>query len=335
MKIKPLQACKFSMPNETKGLGLTQWKGASSYERVVYYNPEPTQSKQGKSDRSHEETGSCPLYHYPAMRGHSFLIEHRLPGIEASMTPQYPAEHYHSRSLIKSVIPKLLSTNQKVRILELGAGTGLATDEIRTKFAEEIKSGKLKVYSTGLVKRAAQQLRGEFRFSKLHKNDLNWRSIKELSDFPEFHLIYETFGEVNYSANRLNSLEDYLILICKKLMPGGFASISSINYDLIDEATLKFGLKLSNDQIDKVMNNQLSINTDMHDREEKMQYFNQAINEIFTSVENSLAKEGINVRIYLNKTDKYCCLEIQKAPYPFKPSNLFEWAFQKKIFHFK
>lgn len=302
MKV-PLSIRRFSSPGEIKTLAKS-WKAGSSFDR--------------------------PSYWYPAGRALSYVKKHPMIGIDANLTNQDPAQHFHSRSLINNVIPELLATNKKIKILELGAGTCLATDEIRNKFSNEIESGKLKVYSTGLVKRTAQQQRVKFDLKQLHQNDLKWRSIKQLSDFPEFHLIYETFGELKYSANRLSSLKEYLTLICKKLMPGGFASIGRINADLIDEATLKFGLKLSDEEIDNIMNDNPMIYTKMYDREEKTQYLFKALNEVFSSIEESLIKEGINTKLYINEAHN---IEIQKAPYPFKPINLFEWASQKKFFN--
>lgn len=305
MDIPLSQRKRFSTPSEIKAQAKT-WESGSSYD--------------------------LPSYWYPAGRAHTYVTKHPMIGIDANLIDQYPAQHYHSRSLIDSVIPKLLATNKKVKILELGAGTCLATDEIKNKFPDEVKFGKLKVYSTGLVKRTAQQQRANFKLEQLHRNDLKWRSVKQLSDFPEFHLIYETFGELKYSANSLKSLKEYLTLICKKLMPGGFASIARINENLIDEATLKFGHNLSDEEIDKRMRNQSpQINVNMFDKEELFQYLFKALNEVFTSIEESFAMEGIKVRLYINEAHN---IEIQKAPYPFKPLNLFEWASQKKFLWF-
>ncbi len=238
------------------------------------------------------------------------------------VNPTDIAEDYHHRSLI-TVVRELLSKHKQIKILELGAGAGLAAEEIKTTFSDAVQSKKLKVFSTGIKKGIAEETRKNLGLKKLHSNDLRWRSIKELSDYPEFHLIYETFGELHYSAQRLAELEKSLILICKKLMPGGFASISTLHPDLLGEAILKYGLKrnvITQESIDNLFKGTISL----YDRDEQNAYLEKALNEIFVPITKLFAEQGINIKISLKKAKRTSCIEIQKAPFLFKSSSLFD-----------
>lgn len=233
------------------------------------------------------------------------------------------AGDYHHRSLIE-VVQKLLSKHDQIKILELGAGAGLTTDEIKATFPDDVKSKKLKVFSTGIKKGIAKETRQNLGLKKLHCNDLRWRSIKELSDYPEFHLIYETYGELHYSAQRLAELEKSLILICKKLMPGGFASISTLHPNLLGEAILKYSPVFRRNIItQELIDNFLKGTISLYDRDEQNAYLKKALNEIFNSITKLFAEQGINIRISL-KEAKRSCIEIQKAPFLFKSSSLFD-----------
>ncbi len=141
----------------------------------------------------------------------------------------------HGISFIKEVIPDLISkkkNGEKVKILDLGAGAAFFTDEIRKEFGD-----KVEVFSTGLRKRKAKDFRAMYlpeEDRQLHPNDLKWRSVLQLSDFEEFDLIVDTFGELNYTTEPIeyNSsmaearITEYLTAVIKKLKPGGLASIA-------------------------------------------------------------------------------------------------------------
>lgn len=142
----------------------------------------------------------------------------------------------HGVSIIEEVIPELLGNKkngEQVRILDVGAGAGFFTDEIRRTFGN-----KVKVFSTGLSKEDAQRFRDthlDTSNSKLHNNDLKWKSIVELSDFEEFDLILDSFGEFTYMLEGVvgddqevfKRIEDYFRIIARKLNRGGVAYIAS------------------------------------------------------------------------------------------------------------
>jgi len=145
----------------------------------------------------------------------------------------------HGVSFIKDVIPKLIAgkkKGEKVKILDIGAGAAFFADEIREAFPDQVR-----VFSTGLSKKIAKDYRKKNKLKenqKLHPDDLKWRSILELSNFEEFDLIIDTFGEYNYGISESftkNAAEgraaSYLTAVIKKLKPGGQASlVSNFNY---------------------------------------------------------------------------------------------------------
>lgn len=135
----------------------------------------------------------------------------------------------HQVSFIQEVIPKLrkeLPKGKNLKILDVGAGTALFSDQLRKELED------VKVYSTGLSKQAANAHRKEKGYFKMHPDDLKWRSILELSDFEEFDLIIDTFGELGYALwgketeEAISILKRYLMAVIRKLNPGGFASIT-------------------------------------------------------------------------------------------------------------
>ena len=153
-------------------------------------------------------------------------------------------EKLHCESILGSVIPRLLkklSPGQKLKILDNGAGAAIFTDQIRAKFGDRVD-----VYSTGLSKQAASEYRKQNDLPKLHKNDLKWRSIQELSDYPEFGLIIDTYGEAFYRVfdkadwsddekiylNQDHQTEFYRHIeqIIKKLLPGGYATLYPVDF---------------------------------------------------------------------------------------------------------
>ena len=204
------------------------------------------------------ESDDTQGYFYPAAR-----LEGVITGKETDRT----LETYHDRSLLQDIAKKIemlrsQGDQRKVKILDAGAGAGLFTEQIRKKFGKDVD-----VFSTGIRKKAAKILRksliegsnedyhlpeGISIESRLHKNDLKWRSVAELSDYPEFDFIFDTGGEFIYvsdtesapisgmdmgqiysamaeqEAYRGRSWE-YLQIVCKKLLPGGEASLGFIS----------------------------------------------------------------------------------------------------------
>ena len=150
----------------------------------------------------------------------------------------------HDVSILEEVIPEIISRKkegEKVKILDLGGGVGDFANQIRQKFGDRVK-----VFTTGLKKKTAKEFKKE-RFKESHRNpngkvlnslpiglhpdDLKWRSILELSDYPEFDLIIDTFGEHRYSIPTSDSYRyflviDYLKSIAKKLNEKGQAYIT-------------------------------------------------------------------------------------------------------------
>lgn len=134
----------------------------------------------------------------------------------------------HGESFINEVIPRLIGENpdRKIKILDIGGGMALFAKQIRDTFGD-----KVEVFTTGLRKKPAKMERlniGEQ--SKLDKNDLKWRSILELHDFPEFDLMVDTVGESMYSLfaredATTDDVEKYFNAVAAKLMPGGHASV--------------------------------------------------------------------------------------------------------------
>lgn len=144
-------------------------------------------------------------------------------------------DNIHEISFIKKIIPGLIARKrpgEKVRILDIGTGTGTFPEEIRKTFGDRVD-----VFSTGLSKRTVKDyLKQQIPETKkrFHPNDFKWRSILELSDFEEFDLIVDTYGELfisvlkqryEYTAEAFERLSSYLGAIVKKLKPGGLASI--------------------------------------------------------------------------------------------------------------
>jgi len=155
----------------------------------------------------------------------------------------------HAQSFIQYIENRLADSQfkeRKFRILDLGGGGGVYADQLKEVFGD-----KIEVFTTGLAKQPARDLRRE-RFegglvesSKLPHNYLKWRSIMELSHEDddgrpkkEFDLIINTWGEFPYgfSANtdlfgkpdkkkRERWLRSFLGMVVAKLRVDGLASI--------------------------------------------------------------------------------------------------------------
>lgn len=141
---------------------------------------------------------------------------------------------------IRDIIPKMLERKRTqgekeyANILDVGGGIGLYAQQIRDNFGPE----KVRVYTTGLRKRLAKKVR-EKRGGRLDKDDLRWRSILQLRDFPEFDLILDTWGEFYYTDDK--NKQKYLDAVIKKLLPNGFACIAPIDLDVsAQERVTKF-----------------------------------------------------------------------------------------------
>lgn len=151
-------------------------------------------------------------------------------------------QELHGESFIQKVIPAMiekLEVGRKLKILDVGAGAALYTDQIRQTFGERVK-----VFSTGISKQATRKVRKLDGHPRLNKNDLKWRSIEQLSAFPEFHLIIDTFGEQAYRTNQpydanwvsnhknLEKLFLYVRQVVAKLASPGYASLAPIKFNL-------------------------------------------------------------------------------------------------------
>lgn len=131
-------------------------------------------------------------------------------------------ERLHHEQFVSETIPLLIKDNpgRKIKILDVGGGVGMFAQQIRDTFGSQVE-----VFTTGLRKKSAIKQREQIGItSKLHPNDLKWRSVLQLHNFPEFDLIIDTFGEVMYGVDDSKKFKSYLFAIVQKLLPGGHAS---------------------------------------------------------------------------------------------------------------
>ena len=213
-----------------------------AYARYYGYGfpePPPTSTVDDWQQTAREwEKSPKDGYVYPAIRR-----EKETPG-------RRPLETYHNESLIgvlHTMLDKKTSTHPEhktqLKVLDVGGGAGIYAEQIRKEFGEQVR-----VYTTGLKKQAARLSRHGLRAGTLshftlpkgveidpepHRDDLKWRSILQLHDFPEFDLIVDTAGEFAYSVNDndkiYDTIENYLTAVIHKLVSGGYASISFIS----------------------------------------------------------------------------------------------------------
>lgn len=131
---------------------------------------------------------------------------------------KFDIEHLHGVSFLQQTIPLLIERkqdqNQPVRILDVGGGEGFFAQQIRETFPDGVS-----VHTTGLRKKLA----GERR--ELHKDDLKWRSVLQLTEYPEFDLVLDTYGEATYGPVNKQESEAYVHAIVSKLQPGGVVSM--------------------------------------------------------------------------------------------------------------
>ncbi|EKD43116.1 MAG: hypothetical protein ACD_72C00449G0001 [uncultured bacterium] len=165
-----------------------------------------------KEAATESESSANPdnIYGYPANR-----VDTPESGFEIT--------ELHDEDFIKETIPSLIASNpnRKVKILDVGGGSARFAQQIRDAFGD-----KVEVFTTGLSKGAAKLERK----TKLHKNDLKWRSVLQLTDFPEFDLIVDTFGEYG----NINDQLVYLSAVSSKLIAGGHASVVGFNFAIDD-----------------------------------------------------------------------------------------------------
>ncbi len=206
---------RFVDAEEIKGLG-ENWSSQAKID-------EPARKYKATIFRSPKEKDGF-LYGYNAYRQEE----------SKSAVAGERIEDLHGESIIKEVIPRLLGDmkpGQKLKILDNGGGAGLFADQIREIFGDRVE-----VYSTGLSKQSAREYRKEKKLSKLHENDLKWRSIQELSDYPEFGLIIDTYGEQYYRSDQhmeepnLKEFYKHVEQVVKKLLPGGYATLAPVSF---------------------------------------------------------------------------------------------------------
>ncbi len=119
--------------------------------------------------------------------------------------------------------------------MDTGAGVGKYTDQLRSIFENNDFGIKFEVLSTGLSKKAAKTYRNRQSMPGLHQNELKWRSISEMSDFPEFDLIIDSYGEQLYSSQLGPRRQPdnevfgrYIEIVLSKLK--GYASIAPVPF---------------------------------------------------------------------------------------------------------
>ena len=128
----------------------------------------------------------------------------------------------HGVDFMKDVIPGMIEklkrndNKRKLKILDLGCGFGFFNDQLRARFRDGVD-----VYGTALVKTETNRRKSEFYDKikngvmlidttkreqllqelkpQLHQNDAKWRSVMEMSEYPEFDLIIDTSGEMLYA----------------------------------------------------------------------------------------------------------------------------------------
>ena len=158
----------------------------------------------------------------------------------------------------ETLIPELIRSNpqRKIKILDLGAGSAQYTDSLRSNF-----EGKIKVFSTGISKRAAKEARKIDGLRRLHSNDLKWRSIEELKDKPEFDLILSSYGEIFYGTKP----NPQHATVEKELEPKLYAKLKKIMMKLNDGGIACFGPAKDISAVKKILktlSNELDFNYD-------------------------------------------------------------------------
>lgn len=140
--------------------------------------------------------------------------------------------------------------NQKLRVLDLGAGSCRLTDELRSRFRD------IKVFSTGLSPKVAEATRRGSGLGRLHRDDLICQSIEQMRNYPEFDLIFSIYGELHYGPKShpleecdSNKLKNKLDALIRKLNPGGLGIVSPILdhkglKDVVKELLQSYGIDI-------------------------------------------------------------------------------------------
>lgn len=161
----------------------------------------------------------------------------------------------HGKDFIGKIIPETIARvrnrhpDQPARILDLGGGLSLVAAEIRKNFGKAVQ-----VYTTMLNRPVAAEKRRqmvETRRGKvwplkkdniiaslpaeLDARDGKWRSIEELTDYPEFDLMLDTYGELYYATVSSGFKVCYMAAV-RKLQVGGELHIARLENNLQYEA---------------------------------------------------------------------------------------------------
>ncbi len=174
-------------------------------------------------------------------------------------------EELHGVNFLTEVIPELLArvkkeaSGRKMKVLDIGSGLGLVTDQIRHQFGKELDVFGTSLAKQGSIVRKRRILKGlmdnffdpEVKFSVdvpiheqvsrrilkslgrfddnlekvIHPNDAKFRSVLELTDYPEFDLEIDTYGELYYSNHLFPQVLDAAL---RKLRKGGRLYIADL-----------------------------------------------------------------------------------------------------------
>ncbi len=146
----------------------------------------------------------------------------------------------HGKSIYAEIEKRLAARQHghKIKVLDVGGGAGIYADNLCEKFQDNIT-----VYTTGLRKGNALQYRRTQKIqTPLRKTYLKWRSISELSNYPEFDIIIDTLGEFYYTTGDRQqiiqhlpkdkitpALEQYVYCAIAKLKDGGLLSVAPLS----------------------------------------------------------------------------------------------------------
>jgi len=207
-----------------------------------------------------EKNGAKHHYTVKRIEGDKNNVDEAIENIHAESFIEYISE------LIERIDKDPKQKGRKIMVLDVGGGSGVYAEQLRNVFGDRIR-----VFTTGLAKRLEKEYRKDkhplrvatgqpfFKPSeKMHPDDLKWRSILQLHDFPEFDLILDTYGEQLYGGiedpkwveNKKEIYKKYLIAVISKLKTGGKASIApcvlgSEEFPIFkDELEKKYGIRM-------------------------------------------------------------------------------------------
>lgn len=166
---------------------------------------------------------------------HLGAYDYRTSRMEGAGTESQDIDILHNQSLLAWLQDRIAREPGKVeQVLDIGGGAALYAAQLRQTLGSAVN-----VYTTGLRKAAAKgYLRklknGELLTkiptgldvpSSLHPNDLKWRSVLELEDFPEFDLMVDSVGEFAWGCPSDEDVKRYCLAVIQKLVKDGMASI--------------------------------------------------------------------------------------------------------------